>query len=240
MPTVKQRVGAWLLPRLPVNGVVFRQIRLELNATWVRFLGAVHPGWRRRRRTLRQRKGLLVNIGCGPFGKPGWVNFDLFAHQGTAMRVDSRRALPLSSSSCRGIHVEHYFEHLEPGRERPTFLAECRRCLEPGGVLRIIVPDARRYAAAYLADGWSELNTIGCGGELPEGAFATKMEALNHVFLQDGEHYGGIDEELLRRTLERAGFSEITLQDCGVGIFPGGCIDREQHRPYSLYMEARN
>lgn len=239
MPTVKQRLGACLIPRLPVNPVLFRQIRLELNATWVRFLGAVHPGWRRRRRELQRRKGVLVNIGCGPFGQPDWVNLDLFTHEGTTMRADSRRPLPLGASSCRGIHVEHYFEHLEAGRERPAFLAECRRCLEPGGVLRIIVPDARKYAAAYLADGWRELNTIGCGGDLPEGAFATKMEALNHVFLQEGEHYGGIDEELLRRTLERSGFVDITLQAWGRGAFPGGCIDREQHRPYSLYMEAR-
>jgi predicted SAM-dependent methyltransferase len=239
MPTLKQRLGAWLIPRLPVNAILFRQIRLELNAAWVRLLGAVHPAWRRRRHELLKGKGLLVNIGCGPFGKPGWVNLDLFSHEGTTMRVDSRRPFPFGSASCRGIHVEHYLEHLEPSRERAAFLAECWRCLEPGGILRIIVPDARKYAAAYLADGWQELNTIGCGGDLPEGAFATKMEALNHVFLQDGEHYGGIDAEFLGQALRRAGFSQITLENWRTGGFPEGCIDREQHRPYSLYMEAR-
>jgi len=239
MPTVKQLLGAWLIPRLPVNAVLFRQIRLELNSAWVRLMGTIHPVWRRRRRELRERKGLLLNIGCGPFGQPDWVNLDLVRHQGTTMRVDSRGPLPLGPASCRGIHVEHYFEHLEPGRERPAFLAECWRCLEPGGVLRIIVPDARKYVAAYLTDGWRELNAIGCGGKQPQRAFATKMEALNHVFLQGGEHYGGIDEELLRQTLERAGFTDISLQAWGRGGFPCGCIDREQHRSYSLYMEAR-
>lgn len=239
MTTPKQRLGAWLIPRLPVNPWVFRTFRVELNALMVRLLNRLHPGRRVQQRALRRQKGLLVNVGCGPFGQAGWINLDLFAAPGLTMRVDCRHGLPLADGSARGIHVEHYFEHLEPAVERPRFLAECRRCLEPGGVLRIIVPDMHRYVEAYLADDWTALNTMGCGGELPQAAFATKMEALNHVFVQDGEHYGGFDEEYLRRTLEQAGFADVARTNWRQGRFPGGPIDREQHRTYSLYMEAR-
>lgn len=239
MPNVKRRIGAWLIPRLPVNPVVFRILRLELGALYVRMLNAFHPGYRVRRWKLRQRRDLLVNVGCGPFGHEGWINFDLYAHPGVSLAVDCRRTLPLADESCRGIHVEHYFEHLEPTRERPRFLAECRRCLMPGGVLRIVVPDARKYVEAYVSDGWAALNGIGCGGDLPEAAFTTKMAALNHVFIQEGEHYGGIDAALLRSTLEAANFTDATIGGWREGSFPGGCIDREQHRPYSLYMEVR-
>ena len=111
--------------------------------------------------------------------------------------------------------------------------------LQCGGVLRIIVPDMRKYIEAYLADDWTMLNEIGCGGGLPQSAFATKMEALNHVFVQDGEHYGGFDAEYLRRTLEQAGFADIEQVGWREGRFPEGPIDRGQHRPYSLFMEAR-
>jgi predicted SAM-dependent methyltransferase len=239
MATLKQRLGAWLVPRLPVNPWVFRTLRVELNAIFVRLLNGMHPGVRARQRALRRRTGLLVNVGCGPFGEEGWVNLDLVAAPGVTMRVDCRRGLPLGDGAARGIHVEHYFEHLEPTTERPRFLAECRRCLEPGGILRIIVPDMRKYVTAYLADGWSTMNAIGCGGELPQAAFATKMEALNHVFVQDGEHYGGFDTEYLSRTLEQAGFVDVEQVDWRTGRFPGGPIDREQHRSYSLFMEAR-
>jgi hypothetical protein len=62
---------------------------------------------------------------------------------------------------------------------------------------------------------------------------------LNHVFVQDGEHFGGLDAEYLGRTLAAAGFPEVTRVGWREGAFPGGCIDRDQHRPYSLYMEAR-
>jgi predicted SAM-dependent methyltransferase len=239
MSTVKQRIGAWLIPRLPLNPVVFRILRLELSALWVNGLNVLHPRYLARRRKLARGRNLLVNVGCGPFGHEGWVNFDLHAHPGVALAVDCRRPLPLANESCRGIHVEHYFEHLEPVRERPRFLAECRRCLMPGGILRIIVPDARKYAEAYVSDGWTELNAIGCGGDRPETTFASKMAALNHVFLQDGEHYGGIDAVLLGLELASAGFHDISVVGWREGLFPSGCIDREQHRPYSLYMEVR-
>jgi predicted SAM-dependent methyltransferase len=238
MPTLKQRLGAWLVPRLPVNPWVFRTFRVELNALFVRLLDVIHPGWVAKARALRQQRGLLVNVGCGPFGHEGWVNLDLFPAPGVTLRVDCRRDLPLADGSARGIHVEHYFEHLEPSVERPRFLAECRRCLEPDGVLRIVVPDMRKYVEAYLSPGWDLLNGVGCGGELPQATFATKIEALNHVFVQDGEHYGGFDEEYLRRTLQQAGFDDIRQVEWREGRFPGGAIDREQHKPYSLFMEA--
>ena len=238
MPTLKQRLGAWLAPNLPVNPWVFMIFRVELNAMKVRLLNRIHPGWIARRRALQQRRDVLVNIGCGPFGKDGWINLDLFPAPGVTARVDARWGLPLADASTKGIHVEHYFEHLEPNLERPRFLAECLRCLRPGGILRIVVPDMRKYIEAYIAPGWEVLNTVGCGGERPQDTFGTKIEALNHVFVQDGEHYGGFDSEYLRRTLQKAGFDDIEEVGWRAGRFPGGAIDREQHASYSLYMEA--
>ena len=84
--------------------------------------------------------------------------------KGTGFIADRGSNTRQKLGGSRGIHVEHYFEHLEPTTERPRFLAECRRCLEPGGVLRIIVPDMRKYVEAYLANDWTMLNEIGCGG----------------------------------------------------------------------------
>lgn len=239
MATLKQHIGRWIIPKLPLNPVVFRLVRLELSASWVNALNAFHPRYLARRRALARQRDCLVNIGCGPFGHEGWINFDLHPHAGVALAIDCRRSLPLGDGSCRGIHVEHYFEHLEPSRERPRFLAECRRCLQPDGILRIIVPDGRKYAESYLADGWASLNAIGCGGDRPESTFTTKMAALNHVFLQDGEHYGGIDAASLRSELVAASFRDVRIVGWREGAFPGGSIDREQHRAYSLYMEAR-
>jgi predicted SAM-dependent methyltransferase len=224
---------------LPVSRHVFDHIRLELNAAWVRALSCMHPGYRKAKSALRARRGILANIGCGPFGAAGWVNLDLYPHQNVTLRYDSRRALPFSDASCAGIHVEHFFEHLSHDDERAQFLAECQRCLAPGGVLRIIVPDAQLYISGYVSGGWEKLNAITCGGDVPQLVFRTKMEALNHIFLQGAEHYGGYDAETLELVLNSAGFDNVSHCAWREGGFPGGCIDREQHRPYSLYIEAR-
>jgi predicted SAM-dependent methyltransferase len=239
MPTLKQRLGAWLKPRLPVNPWVFMTFRIESSAILTRMFNRILPGRIAQRRALERKRNVLVNIGCGPFGQEGWVNLDLFPAPGVTMRTDARWGLPLADGAARGIHVEHYFEHLEPTIERPRFLADCRRCLQPGGILRIVVPDLRKYIEAYMAPGWEVLNQVGCGGDRPQDTFATKIEALNHVFVQDGEHYGGFDADYLRDTLAKAGFDDIEQVGWRTGRFPGGAIDREQHASYSLYMEAR-
>lgn len=235
--TLKQSFGRWLLPRLPINEHVFNHIRVELNAIGVRANHALNPATRARVRELRSRKGAKLNLGCGPFGMSGWINLDLYSHKGVTLAADCRYGFPIGDGSCRGIHIEHYFEHLNPTDERGNFLRECHRCLEPGGTLRIIVPDVERFVHAYVTEGWSGFKAISADGE-PEGSFRTKMEALNHVFLQGYEHYGGYDYDTLATVLQDAGFSDVARREFGQGRFPDGCIDRELHRPYSLYVEA--
>ena len=237
MSSVKQRLGDWLVRKLGVNPQTFRAVWMEMRAAGVRLRGVIDPVWIMRRRELRRRMGVLANVGCGPNSREGWVNFDLFQVPGVTIPVDCRNGLPLSDASCRGIHIEHYFEHLEMTIERPRFLAECRRCLEVGGVLRIVVPDAKRFVEAYLAPGWETINAMG-GFYVPEEACDAKMEVLNHTFLQEGDHFAGYDAEYLGIVLKDAGFCDIQEVAWREGQFPDGCIDIEQHRVYSLYMEA--
>lgn len=237
MTSRKRRLGQWLVVNLGINPQTFAAVWLETRSAWVRLRGAVDPSWIRRRRELKRQRGVLVNIGCGPTGQAGWVNFDLYDVPGVTLPIDCRNALPLADGSCRGIHVEHYFEHLEMTVERPRFLAECRRCLEPGGILRIIVPDARKFIEAYLSPGWGKMNAIG-GFYVPEESCRNKMEVINHTFLQEGDHFAGYDAEYLKLVLEDAGFRDIEPVEWRKGRFPDGCIDIEQHRVYSLYMEA--
>jgi predicted SAM-dependent methyltransferase len=237
--TYKQRLGAWLIPKLPINRHVFDHFRLEINAWIVRTLFPLNPIYFSQLKYLQKQDDIIVNLGCGPFGLEGWINLDLFSHDNLSLRVDVRHRLPLADNSCRGIHCEHFFEHLNPSDEVPRFLQECLRCLKPQGVLRIIVPDAGLYIKAYQSTGWDMLNQIGCGGDIPEQVFKTKMQAINHVFLQGYEHYAGYDQETLELVLRHNGFSTVKTHSWRKGEFPGGCIDREQHVNYSLYVEAR-
>jgi len=237
--SIKQRIGAWIIPRLPVSRHVFNHFRLELNALCVRMMHRFHPRYIVVIGELRRRRNILVNVGCGPFGQFGWVNLDLYPQPNLSLRSDSRRSLPLAGGSCIGIHVEHFLEHLDPADECLVFLRECRRCLDAEGVLRVIVPDAGLYIRAYSDPGWATMNRIGLGGANPQDVFACKMDVLNHIFIQEWEHYGGWDGERLELMLRNAGFTRVSLTSWREGCFPGGCIDREQHRSYSLYVEGK-
>lgn len=235
---LKHKVGTYLIPALPVSRHVFDHLRLEWNAAFVRGLHRWHPGYRRSIRQLRRRTGVKLNVGSGPFGLDDWVNLDLFAHRNVTLRSDCRRNFPLGDSSCIGIHVEHYFEHLTHEEEAAPFLRECHRCLEAGGTLRIVVPDAERFVRAYADESWGALQALAAEGTSMKDAFATRMQALNHVMLQGFEHCGGYDFETLSFVLSAAGFVDVRRCKFGNGMFPERCIDREQHRPYSLYVEA--
>ena len=74
---------------------------------------------------------------------------------------------------------------------------------------------------------------------MPQHTFRSKMETLNHVFLEDAEHYGGHDSETLSLVLPEAGSRNVVRWSWREGDFPNGPLDRELHRPYSLYFEAR-
>ena len=238
--TIKQRIGKYIFQNMPISKHVFDHFRLELNAGVVRLMHGVHPFYLLKIKRLKSKKNLLVNIGCGPYGlEQGWINLDLYSIKNVSLRADCRRRLPFSPDSCLGIHVEMFLEHLDPEDELPFFLSSCYKVLQRNGILRIIVPDAKKFISAYMGSDWMEMNKISYGLEDWAKSFPSKMEALNHVFLQGYEHYGGWDKERISNVLNKVGFSIIKFVEFGIGDFPNGPIDREYHRQNGLYVEAQ-
>jgi predicted SAM-dependent methyltransferase len=235
--TFKQRIGQWLFARLPITRFLFDQLRVELNVLWVGLLNRFSPGQRRRLRRLRQMDGVRVNVACGPHIEPGFINVDLFAASPEVLRWDCRSSLPLRDASAAGIRVEHFLEHLETREELPRFLADCRRALRPGGVLRVIVPDAQKYIAAYVAPDLEGFKALACPVPFPP-ELPTRLDVVNHVFHQLHEHRAGYDFENLGHRLVTAGFADVRRMAYRDSRDPALACDRPVHAPYSLYVEA--
>jgi predicted SAM-dependent methyltransferase len=138
-----------------MNGFVARLKRTEsplLRAGLLRARGSAHYLARghvvRRRvvaRYLQSESQPRLQIGSGPSAIPGWLNSDLIAGD---FHLDLTRPLPLPSASFSYVFGEHVIEHLSEAAGT-ALLAELRRILRPGGVLRLTTPDLKKIVAIY-------------------------------------------------------------------------------------------
>ena len=235
--TLKQRVGKLLFPRLPITRFLFDILRDEATATLVRLQNVCVPSRRSRLRRLCAARDVYVNVACGPQVLSGYVNLDLRSTNPEVIKFDARRTLPLGDGAARGIRAEQFIEHLEAREELPAFLSACYRTLAPGGVLRIIVPDAERYLHAYCRADLSGFWELEVPNPFPDD-LPTRMDVINHVFHQWHEHRWAYDFETLVHRLQAAGFTRIQRAAYRSSHDPALAQDRPVHAPYSLYVEA--
>jgi SAM-dependent methyltransferase len=142
---------------------------------------------------------LKLHLGCGPRYIPGFIHVDLLpaAHVDIVGPVE-RLSMPDGSVSL--IYASHILEHF--GRnEYKAVLREWIRVLQPGGVLRLAVPDFAACAASYyesgLIDSLSGLVGLIVGGQRSDNDF----------------HKMIFDEASLRRDLLELGLGDVRRWD---------------------------
>ena len=91
----------------------------------------------------------LINLACGQTFHSNWINLDQSASSEEVKFHDLRTPLPFPDNYADAIYCSHFLEHLDV-KKADKFLCECLRCLKPGGVLRVVVPDFERMAKDYL------------------------------------------------------------------------------------------
>jgi predicted SAM-dependent methyltransferase len=216
-----------------------RQVESEVKIALRHFLHS-----RRTRRRLEKLQDCRVNIGCGPFPAPGWVNLDVLPFP-DVYYWDCRRGLPFSDGTVDAIYSEHSFEHLDLDAEAKPYLRECLRCLRTGGIIRLVVPDAGGYLRAY-GKTWDQIAAmrplVRDGNRWRDSwsnnVYSTQMQFINFMFRQDYEHKYAYDAETMIRLLEETGFSKAVRQSFGISLDPEMAPDRKDRSGESLYVEA--
>jgi predicted SAM-dependent methyltransferase len=225
-----------------INRIVPRHtyvsLRFEIHLSRVRLKSRSEP------KLYKKFDNVKVNIISGPYGKPGWINVDAYEMPLINCVYDCRKSLPFPNDSARGIFCEHFFEHIDYTEEAPYFLSECYRVLKPGGVIRLIVPDAEKYLRAYCEGNWEQLRRIRpLDSEDKDVYFHCKynapMELINVVFRQGHEHKYAYDCANLDFLLRRYGFSTVARQAFGQSLMPELCLDQPIRASESLYVDAR-
>jgi predicted SAM-dependent methyltransferase len=143
-----------------------------------------------------------LNWGCGEYPEPGWLNSDIKDSPGIDIVADVRAGLPLETDSIDYITSIHALPEL-PYPDLVPALAELRRVLKPGGVLRLALPDLDRAIAAYQRGDHEYFDVPDADARSIGAKFVTQMTWYGYshtLFVYD------FVEELL----ERAGFAQIT------------------------------
>ena len=193
---------------------------------------------------------IKLNIGCGLSTVSGWHNLDnsptiLLSRipllrtllktpdwPKEVQRRDVRKGLPFADNSVKFIYLSHSFHQLSHD-ESLQLAKECKRVLQPGGILRIVVPDLERAAREYLDD----------SNPLAAEKFMKRVTLLHtwRDFLHPGSSVTQMfDGRSLIHMLHSAGFEHAEVSSYRISAIPEvDQLDLEVRRRESLYVEAK-
>jgi predicted SAM-dependent methyltransferase len=181
---------------------------------------------------------IYLNVGCGPKKIAGFVNIDHNVLRQPDLWLDIRNKLPFPDGTVDAIYFCHVLEHIR----HEDALALCReyfRALKPGHGIRIVTPDLRKAAEAFLRGDTAWFS------DHPEKRTSVGGRFVNYM-LCSGQHVDMYDATWMTELLEAAGFVRVKeVKPAETAIFPAeifGHLQREREEtegPHkSLFMEA--
>lgn len=138
-----------------------------------------------------------LHLGCGDRHIAGFVHVDIRPLPHVDV-VSGLTSLPMSSGCAALIYASHVLEHF-PRHQARGVLAEWRRVLAPGGILRLAVPDFAQLVRVYQ----------GNGGDLAPilGPLVGRQDHPHNF------HYNMFDRRSLTALLEDAGYHDVREWD---------------------------
>jgi hypothetical protein len=163
--------------------------------------------------TSRARKALdraprpfRLEIG-GLQKRDGWVVTNVNAV--TPLYLDATAQWPLADGALSRVYADNVIEHLPLPAGR-AMLAEAHRCLQAGGVIRLVTPDIRKHVDLYLSGAAEVREEV---GNYYRGLGLTVEHPIDLVRIpigSFGHHTGYVyDFATLRKELESAGFRDV-------------------------------
>jgi len=143
-----------------------------------------------------ERKPLRLNLGCGHLPQEGYVNVDGRELPGVDLVADAT-ALPIDPGTVDEIFASHLVEHFPLRYLKDVLLPYWYVMLVPGGILRLILPDAEGMLKAH-AEGemsFDDLALVMFGKQDYDGYF----------------HFAMFTPDSIKQLLECVGFASVEL-----------------------------
>ncbi len=216
---------------------------------------------------------IKLNLGCGSVRPAGWINTDssLNAHLQRVPLIGKKLAKKINNvaysshniiymnlnkkwkfrdNSVDIVYASHLFEHLTL-RSAALFLQESFRCLKPGGVIRIVVPDLNKICRQYLCD-YNDASMADPTKFIMwainmhrEGQYGTNLNIFKKVVLEwqgyPHQHKFMYDDRSLLLKIKNAGFVSPYSLTYGESKFISEIKDVEGTKEsyLSVYIEAK-
>ena len=185
------------------------------------------------RKALAGKKGLQLELGGGAGGiRPGWINIDIaFAApyscktqlNGTEGYINSdlRARIPLENECVSKLFMSHILEHFDY-REGVKLLREVYRCMQPGGQIRVVMPDYSAFFKACVARN-EEILCFRSRAKRLAYILPGAESIADYISLgvyENGQHKWIHDADSLCRLLSVLGFRNVSLDH-----FRPECLD---------------
>jgi hypothetical protein len=143
-----------------------------------------------------EQRPLRLNIGCGHMPHQEYVNVDSRELPGVDLVADAT-ALPIDSGTVDEIFASHLVEHFPLRYLKDVLLPYWYVMLVPGGILRLILPDAEGMLKAHAE------------GEMSFDDLALVMFGKQDY---DGDfHFAMFTPDSIKQLLECVGFASVEL-----------------------------
>jgi FkbM family methyltransferase len=153
-----------------------------------------------------QTKVVKLHLGCGTQRLPGFVHVDVRPDVKPDVIADVMSLSIFENDSADLIYFCHGLEHISPYQVGAA-LAEWRRVLKPGGILRLALPDFEALAKLYVLR------------KVPLGAIVGAVHGGQDY--PENTHYWSWDFATLAQTLQKAGFGNVRRYDAEAVNPPG-------------------
>lgn len=214
---------------------------------------------------------IKLNLGCGSVRPKGWINTDSSLNANlqrvpiigksiakivSNVSYDSNNFTYMNlnhnwkfkDSSVDVVYASHLFEHLSL-KSADLFLKNAYRCLKPGGVIRIVVPDLYQIVKKYI----NEYEEIEKGDSTEfilwainmhrEGQYGNPSLIKKIIYELQGyphQHKFMYDDKSLIHKMEAYGFKDSTSLSYGNSnlIQEIGEVEGTKESYLSVYIEA--
>lgn len=181
------------------------------------------------------RQPNLLNLGCGSFPFPGWINADDYALRrrirdpnfSPDWSLDMTKSWRCPDLYWDGIFSEHVIEYCSYSESVLT-LSEALRTLKAGAWMRVSLPDLNKFVGFYK-EGYDR----DAFPEFPHPATAISNLTQMHA------HKSTWDADLLMTVMRETGFVDVHEVEFGMGSDPRLIQENANKRHKSFYVEGQ-